>query len=210
MAQRLKNLAKLLSKSPTGPYIRGKFCQVRKEYRKLIKLKKLEWKNEMITKLESLEAKDPKEYWEMVNKLREKKKQSSTFNATDFVKFFENLFAKNEPDKEIEDLVQDTLESLYNTTPDFTMNELTKAIKWLKNNKSPGPDRIPAEILKICPQHILEIFLLLMNRIKNSSQYPTNWALGITLSQKLLTSTVWFPLEIIRIFLTRFSLAMVE
>ena len=64
--------------------------------------------------------------------------------------------------------------------PDFSLEELKLAIKRLKNNKAAGPDRIPAEILKACPPHILKLLLKIMNTIKQSSVYPKRWGLGIT------------------------------
>ena len=44
-------------------------------------MKKLQWKNEMIAKLESLEKERPKEYWKIVNELREKKQRETSFNT---------------------------------------------------------------------------------------------------------------------------------
>ena len=39
-------------------------------------MKKKEWKSAMTQKLETLEGKDPKEYWKMVSQLWEKKQSS--------------------------------------------------------------------------------------------------------------------------------------
>ena len=63
---------------------------------------------------------------------------------------------------------------------DFTMEELKTAIKMLKKNKAAGHDRISAEILKAVPEKLLSIILKLMNKIKNTCQYPKAWAMGIT------------------------------
>lgn len=45
--------------------------------------------------------------------------------------------------------------------PFFTITELRKAVSAMKNNKAPGPDRIPAEISKwvveICPNLLLRM-----------------------------------------------------
>ena len=90
------------------------------------------------------------------------------------------MYAKDEDDGKLDEYVREAIETLDDSAPDFTMEELLKAIKHLKNNKAAGPDRIPAEILKACPKPVLEIILKLMNKIKNSSQYPNAWALGIT------------------------------
>ena len=184
MSKRLKNVAKLYAKSPTNPHLRGSLCKTRKEYKKLLKLKKTEWRKEMISKLEKLEKEKPKEYWKIINELREKKQKETSFNAENFIKFFENLFAKvesNEDEKNIEAFIAETLNKLQNSSePDFTLEELIFAIKQLKNNKAAGPDRIPAEILKACPMHILKLLLKIMNKIKQKSNYPKRWALGIT------------------------------
>ena len=79
------------------------------------------------------------------------------------------------------DFITKTLDKLRTSgEPDFTLKELIHAIKILKNNKAAGPDRIPAEILKICPLHILKLILKIMNKIKQKTNYPLKWALGIT------------------------------
>ena len=109
MSLRLKNVVKLLADSPTNPDIRGSFCKTRKEYKKLLKLKKREWTQSMISKLEAAEAKDPKEYWKMVNELRDKKSSENSFNTTTFVDFFKNLFSPSEPNLEVEKYVLDSL-----------------------------------------------------------------------------------------------------
>lgn len=184
MSKRLKNVTKLFIKSPTNPHIRGSYCKTRKEYKKLLKLKKEEWKNDMISKLEKLEKERPKEYWKIVNELREKKHRETSFNTVNFMKFFENLYSKtklSKTDEEIENFVSETLKNLQSTNePDFVIEELILAIKQLKNNKAPGPDRIPTEILKACPPHILKLLLKILNKIKQKSIYPKRWGLGIT------------------------------
>ena len=57
MSKRLKNVAKLYAKNPTNPHIRASLCKTRKDYRKLMKQKKREWTNNLISKLEETEAK---------------------------------------------------------------------------------------------------------------------------------------------------------
>ena len=187
MSMRLKNVAKLYVNSPSNPHIRGSFCKTRKEYKKLIKQKKREWtSNTMISKLETAETNNPKEYWEIINELREKKHSETSFNSVTFVDFFKKLFSKdktdNTPDEEsIEEFVNKNLEIIQDPKePDFTMEELLFAIKWLKKNKAAGPDGIPAEILKALPPYALKILLKIMNKIKDSCKYPEKWAWGIT------------------------------
>ena len=184
MSRRLRDVTKLYVKSPTIPHLRNSYCKTRKEYKQLLKLKKQEWRSGMISKLETLEKQHPKEYWKLVNEIRGKKQRETSFSTSNFMKFFENLYSKtaiNKSDEEIEKFVTETLEKLQSSSiPDFTLEELIYAIKRLKNNKAAGLDRIPAEIIKACPPHILELLLKIMNKIKCSSIYPKRWGLGIT------------------------------
>ena len=40
LSKRLKLTTKLLAASPNNPHLRGSFCKTRKEYKRLLKLKK--------------------------------------------------------------------------------------------------------------------------------------------------------------------------
>ena len=144
MSRRLKTVTKLFTKSPTNPHLRGSYCKTRKDYKKLLKLKKQEWRNEMISRLETMEKERPKEYWKIINELKEKKRSETSFNTENFMKFFENLYSKTEirkSDDKIEDFVIQALEKIKTSNePDFTMEELNFAVNSLKNNKAPGPD----------------------------------------------------------------------
>lgn len=180
LSKRLKLTTKLLAASPTNPHLRGSFCKTRKAYKKLLKYKKREWKDNMIHKLEELESKDPNEYWKLVNELREKKQVDSYFQADTFTSFFEKLFSLSDhSNQEIEKQVSDSLDNItVSNEPDFLMDELKKAIKSLKNKT--GPDRIPAGLLKSCPDIVLNIILKIINKIKNSNSFPDKWAFGLT------------------------------
>ena len=59
MNKRLKLTAQLLIKYPINPHLRDSF------------VKSKEWKQALIHRLESIEEKDPKEYWKMIDELRE-------------------------------------------------------------------------------------------------------------------------------------------
>ena len=185
LAKQLKLTAKLLSATPDSPFLRGSLFKKRKEYRKLIKLKKKEWKQNMIKKLEEIEEKDPKEYWQLISNLRGKKSIEANFDTEKFTEFFEKLYSipkKEKENKKITEFVKKSLENIPESTfePEFTIEELKTAIKHLKNKKAAGPDRIIAEMLKASTEPMMSIILKIMNRIKRTMQYPSNWAKGIT------------------------------
>ena len=156
---------------------------LRKEYKKLIKQKKNEYRTNLIAKLEEIENKDPKEYWKLIGKLRKNKSEQKICNTDDFVSFFEKLFAKNENNTEHEKYVKEIVEAALKDAKgkgDFTYEEYLHALKILKINRSTGPDRIPAEALKACPEKLNRLLLAMINRIKSSTQYPEQWAEGLT------------------------------
>ena len=183
LSKHLKLTGYLLSKSPNDPYLRGSLIKIRKEYKKLLKLKKREHQIHLIGKLEAIEKNKPKEYWNLLKKLRDDNQDNKICNSETFTTFFEELFSQeNElPDQhqEVEEAVLKALEKA-KSIGDFSMEEFTKALKILKTNKAPGPDRIPGEAIKSSPLRVQNIILKIVNKIKNSTEYPENWAEGIT------------------------------
>lgn len=60
----------------------------------------------------------------------------------------------------------------------FTYNEVILAIKQLRNNKSPGRDKILNEFLKNSTESMIQIYVKLFNVILESGEVPTEWAVG--------------------------------
>ena len=58
---------------------------------------------------------------------------------------------------------------------DFTVEEIRRVIKSLKNKKSPGPDEITNEILKYAGEGLLQELVSVMNAIKNDTGSPEQW-----------------------------------
>ena len=189
MSRRLKALGKLCERDPNNPFLRGNMIKARKEYRKLIKLKKHQWRDTMIKKLEEVETKNPTEYWKIIKEMKERKANNKITNPEEFEQFFKNLFAdkteektNKEMTKRREDISNQVMEMLNKpnkiTQEDYSLEELKTAIKKLKTNKSSV--MVPAEMLKASPDYILKVLLKIANRIKNSSYFPYEWAKGIT------------------------------
>lgn len=59
--------------------------------------------------------------------------------------------------------------------PLFTSEELLKAAKRLKEKKAPGPDGIPAEIVKIVVREHTQLCVDVLNHTLLKGEYPTEW-----------------------------------
>src|SRR5688572_12401941 len=63
----------------------------------------------------------------------------------------------------------------------FTLNELKQAIRSAKNDKSPGDDRIPYELLKHLHKNALKTLLQFYNELWTDGNLPSNWQHAIIL-----------------------------
>jgi hypothetical protein len=62
-----------------------------------------------------------------------------------------------------------------------TENEIKTAIKRLKANKASGPDNLPPEIFKTYPHTITNILELLLRKVWDSVQIPSEWKKGLAI-----------------------------
>ena len=181
----MKSLAKQCYKSPHSTHIRKTLIAIKKQYKKLLTRKKIQWKEKILGELEKLESGNPRKYWEVIKNLQEDQRSSKISNPSKFEAFFKDIFSSI-PDKtnfhnEIEENIKTILsqECSEHLNPEFNFNEFNSALNKLKN-KTAGPDRIPAVMLKESPEKVLRLILKLINRIKYNKQYPENWSLGNT------------------------------
>ena len=61
------------------------------------------------------------------------------------------------------------------TVPPIIRSEVRKAIRDLKNQKSPGEDRIPNEYLKAGEDELIEILTDCFNKIILTEEIPESW-----------------------------------
>ena len=89
---------------------------------------------------------------------------------------FKEVLNRPEPPQPAE--TEDPPHQLPINTDDFTEEEVRKAIKTLKNNKSPGFDGITAEMLKGGGDCIVSWMRCLCNQVWNSGTVPEDWKNG--------------------------------
>ncbi|CAG2249773.1 unnamed protein product [Mytilus edulis] len=188
--QDLKSLKKhvndkaiLMSKFPKDPIVRGSFFKLNKQFAKLRRKKKREFRENILDRLSNLESENPKDYWNLVNQLR-LENNSETKNNIDgdiWYKYFSDLSSipENEHIKSKIKEIKSKLELLEKKNFGFseidfkiTPGELQKALRQLKSGKSPGLDTITNEMLKVSQSYMQDCLLKLFNAILLSGIYP--------------------------------------
>jgi hypothetical protein len=72
----------------------------------------------------------------------------------------------------------ETNASIVNTFDRTTYN---LCLKYLGNNKAPGPDNIPNSIIKNLPQHFHDLLFLMFLQCYKQEQIPTTWKTSLTI-----------------------------
>ena len=99
--------------------------------------------------------------------------------------FYENLYKAREGTPEYEDWtnlikakVQEMDQAELDDEPDFTTNELKKAVKSLKRGKANGPDNLPNELFIESNNATENIHRSMMNNILQTTEIPLQWKEG--------------------------------
>lgn len=177
--------ANLMNKYPRDPTVRGSFFKIQKQYSKLRKKKKREFKSLILKRLENLESENPKDYWNLVNTLRNEsnEKNENSIDGEIWYKYFSKLGSISTDKHNNLQNIEEKLRNLEQNTPSFTLLdnkitdlELMKAFSQLKSGKSPGLDNISNEMLKASCSYTKKLLLKLFNAVFTSGLYPSKWS----------------------------------
>ena len=179
----LLHTKKLLTKYPNNRYIRECYYDIKKIYKKAVIKAKQKYRDNILSKLEELKSKNPREHWQLLNKLRNQEKQdySSSINADEWISHFNKLFTPDYDDsalkRQLEDIKPEA-ESYNSLDYIITENEVYDSINSLKNNKTSGPDGILNEMLKCGKYYLVKPIIKLFNLILNKTTVPKEWKKG--------------------------------
>ena len=126
------------------------------EYKKLTHKAKRKYEIQFHNELRTMKSEKCKDYWAVINEHSPNDPHKFVINLEVFKMFFENL-NRNPRINHVTSILNSQLivKSHINENNDinmpFTGQEVTAAIKRLKNNKSAGMDGILNEFLKHCP-----------------------------------------------------------
>ncbi|KAL9977170.1 hypothetical protein ACROYT_G014548 [Oculina patagonica] len=182
-------LGNLTSKFPSDPFLRGRFFDVKKTFKKMVKSKKRLFKEALLQKIANFESNNPKEYWEMVNDLRQQSAQQTTdaVNADEWLDYFKKLSSPTITSKsEFEKLVDFNVSRIADfgkvndpiLDDEISLEEIHKASVKLKTGKAAGNDSISNEMIKSSIFILGPALKILFNKVLNSGIFPQLWSVG--------------------------------
>jgi exonuclease III len=183
LRQNVNKKGTLLTQFPADTNIRGSYYKSLKEYNRLRKQEQRKYKQSIVDKLDELQGNSPQEYWKLLKKLQqETENPAEQITAEQWQAHFSKLNTRpTEHNKNTPQQV-DTDFAIYMTNAEINKhieeNEITQAIKTLKNNKATGLDGISNEMLKYGQHTFTKPLASLFNLILKSGNYPEQWSKG--------------------------------
>lgn len=80
MRYRLIAQGKIYSTFPKDPVVKSHYYKLLREYNKVRKFKRKNFQNSILNQLDALQNKQPKEYWKLINDLKNHNKDNSAAN----------------------------------------------------------------------------------------------------------------------------------
>jgi len=166
---------------------RIRFFTRKKEYTKLLKFKKKEYKNKLMNRMNELNTKNPKEYWGLLNELKQEgvsKDEENLISPEAWFNHFQKLNTDEQEDSGSNIRVQNEIHEREQvpifTDMDYRINnlEIGTAIDKLKGKKAVCFDGISNEMLKCCKFPLKNTLCWMFNVIYTSGLYPDSWCEG--------------------------------
>ena len=177
MARRkiFRKYSKLISEKPFDRQTFHTFIKVRAAYKRTCRRVEWEFRNKLTEQLMGVGQRDPKTFWEIINKMnKDIKDHTDNISPKKWKNYFEELLN----DKIYEAPISAREEAItFEPTLDGIIKEreVHDALALMKRGKSPGPDGIYGDCLKIFGVKYEQILLLLIRRIFGNYIYPTQW-----------------------------------
>jgi ribosomal protein L22 len=186
LKRELNAIARKIKLRPYDKDLHIVYFSKRKEYKKIIKRQKNSFRNDLLSDLSSLQSGNTKEFWTLLNKLKNPDNDTDdaveSIDATEWYNHFAEL-SKKPSNHSCSDIKLKTLELEQKPVTAFfdqlnlpiTISEIKKVLKRTKNGKSTGPDMISYEMLKCGQNILLPALAKLFNIVLNSGYFPDMW-----------------------------------
>lgn len=175
-------------RDPLNPILREKYHVILMQYKRLLNSKKNEYYNSKLHRLEeTAENSDATSFWKCL------KSMDDTIKADDiplvseesWLLHFQSLHS-NEPLNPTQQIICNELKVEEDRKQQFrpldyliTENEIRKAAKKLKNNKSSYSDKIRNEMIKASLNDLMPVYYKLFNAVLSSGTMPQTWCDGL-------------------------------
>ena len=178
---------KLRETYPHNREIREDFNAIKRLYRQKIRKSKKDYRNVLAQKMfEAIKTKNYTEFWNTFNSTKKRKSQSSNIESSVWINHFKTLNAEPETNEMERRNIHDNISECQTQSKcidildhEIQEQEILKVIKKLKNNKSPGIDRITNEMIKCTKSYMVPVLKKIFNLILNSGHFPSEWKKGI-------------------------------
>ena len=174
----LTQTARSLSKNKLNSEKLKHYFKLRKDFKRLVRKKARQNKAKILNSLIELEDRNPKAFWDIINKFKNSDKevsdQSSNIAPDEWCSYFKNIMNLNVDKDLYSDLDFNSVSNVLDKP--FLIKDITKAIKSVKNNTSVGFDCISNEMLKNCSSSMVHSLCKLFNLIYDSGKYPDQWS----------------------------------
>ena len=177
-----RKYSRLMSKTPFNRESLHLFVKARAAYKQTCRKAERAYRQSLTKQLMDVGRNDPKTFWNIINKMNNWGKQqtdpSENISPKTWSKYFKELLNQNT--ESMFDTIQVEQVASFNPMLDGTIKqqELREALSELKAGKTPGPDGIYAECLKIFGEKYEPTLLQLVKRIFASHIYPSRWTIN--------------------------------
>ncbi|WP_333764848.1 RNA-directed DNA polymerase, partial [Streptomyces sp. IBSBF 2390] len=189
-AERLRWLG-MKSTRGAGAAQKEKYMEARRRAVQICRAKRRRYEDDQMRKVESLGSRgETRKFYQQVKRQREGYTPTTAFcndssgnllvNDEDILarwrEYFSDLLGGNTINTSVNNNIS-TENTVDVEAP--SVEEIKAAIRKLKNNKSPGSDGIPAELLKHAGEHFVEHLHLLFQQIWSNLTMPSEWSLSM-------------------------------
>ena len=192
LKKRLKNLAKLFTKNPKDPYLRGKYFVAKKDYRRAIKRNKRTFEIDNLNSLKNLKS-DPKKFWNLLKRINNSKgqpignqispdvwiKHFSAINSKDPALNPVNLDYCNSVESEVNSLLNQDKDGCAILDREFTIQEVVSGIKRLKKGKATAFDAVTNDVIRASMETISPTLVNIFNKLAPLLHFPKQWVSGL-------------------------------
>ena len=151
-----------------------------KNYKRIMDENIKSYNNNLRSKMKNLRSKNPREFWKIWNK---RSKSGNNIDIESLFNFFKEVNT-NRYDGENYVLHNNLNENSWNNLLNdcITAEEVMKAVRNLKNNKSPGDDMVVNEYISSTIEYMIDIYVSLFNLILDTGVLPRAWLIGNVIS----------------------------